>query len=302
MPTVVSERPALSLVAPPTKRLAVIEAAQEAERRGFPAIACPTIAGALGFVTSLAHATSSIRFFTSIQGIYGVHANEMGALSSHVQEVSGGRFQLGLGVSHEAMTSRLGVVSKTPLADVAAYVDALRANERFGGRLPPIYLAALRDRMLDLALEISDGALWANASRRHTETQVARVRPAHPDAFFAVMIPTVIDDDIEAAAAVNRKTLDVYLNLPNYRNYWRSAGYVDGIDAVEAAVAGGARSGLSALMGDEWLADCTLFGGVDRVREGFAAWAALGVQPVAVMSSTSGGQLKAVGELFDAFA
>lgn len=302
MPPTVSDRPALSLVATPTKRAAVIDAAAEAERRGFPAIACPTIGGALGFVASLAHATTSIEFFTSIQGIYGVHASELGALASHVGEVSGGRFRLGLGVSHHAMTKRFGVRSTTPLLDIREYVDALRANERFGGRLPPIYLAAMRDKMLDLALEIADGVLWANASLKYARRQVARVRPGHPDAYLGVMIPTVIDDDLDAAAAVNRKTLDVYLGLPNYRNYWRVAGYAEGLERVEAALATGERRGLAELMGDEWLADCSLYGPVDRVREGFEAWAELGVQPVAVMSSTSGGQLRAVEELFAAFA
>src|SRR5690606_19358199 len=144
-------------IATPSKRRAVIEAAQEAERRGFPAIACPTIGGALGFATSLAHATSSIEFFTSIQGIYGVHATELGALASHIDEVAGGRFRLGLGVSHHAMTKRLGVRSATPLTDIREYVEALHANERFGGRLPPIYLAGMRDKMLDLALGLGDG-------------------------------------------------------------------------------------------------------------------------------------------------
>jgi alkanesulfonate monooxygenase SsuD/methylene tetrahydromethanopterin reductase-like flavin-dependent oxidoreductase (luciferase family) len=302
MPSAVPALPGLSLVATPTKRRAVIEAAQEAERRGFPAIACPTIGGALGFITSLAHATSTIEFFTSIQGIYGVHATELGSLASHVGEVSGGRFRLGLGVSHHAMTKRLGVQSDTPLVDIREYVAALHANERFGGRLPPVYLAAMRDKMLDLALDIADGALWANASLRHARVQVNRVRPAHPDAYLGVMIPTVIDDDVEAAAAVNRKTLDVYLGLPNYRNYWRAAGYGEGLVHVEAALANGERTGLAALMGDDWLADCSLYGPVDRVRDGFAAWAELGVHPIAVMSSTSGGQLHAVSELFAAFA
>jgi alkanesulfonate monooxygenase SsuD/methylene tetrahydromethanopterin reductase-like flavin-dependent oxidoreductase (luciferase family) len=302
MPPAVADLPALSLVATPTKRRAVIEAAQEAERRGFPAIACPMLGGALGFITSLAHETTEIEFFTSIQGIYGVHAHELGAVASHVDELSNGRFRLGLGVSHHAMTKRLGVQSPTPLVDIREYVDALRANERYGGRLPPIYLAAMRDKMLDLALDIADGALWANASLRHARTQVARVRAAHPDAYLGVMIPTVIDDDVDAAAAVNRKTLDVYLRLPNYRNYWRAAGYGEGLERVEAALANGERDGLAVVMGDEWLADCTLYGPADRIREGFAAWADLGVHPVAVMSSTSGGQLHAVRELFSAFA
>ncbi len=52
------------------------------------------------------------------------------------------------------------------------------------GELPPIYLATLRDKMLDLALTVADGAIWANASRRYMPTQVARVNAA-----VAIVLP-----------------------------------------------------------------------------------------------------------------
>jgi alkanesulfonate monooxygenase SsuD/methylene tetrahydromethanopterin reductase-like flavin-dependent oxidoreductase (luciferase family) len=294
--------PALSLVASPGKRQAVIAAAQEAERRGFAGIACPMLGGALGLCASLAHATDEIPFWTAIQGIYSSHANELGTFASHVAEVSGGRFRLGLGVSHDAMNKRLGVPPATsPLSDVRSYVDALRANERFGGPLPPIYLAAMRDRMVDLALNAADGVLWANAALSYTAGQAARARKERPDAFLANMIPTVIDEDIDAALAVQRKTLTTYVRLPNYRNYWRAAGYVEEMDALEAAAAAGERDRLPELMSDAWLRDCTISGTVEQVRAGFEEWMDAGVRPIAVMSSTSGGQLKAVAELFAAY-
>ena len=44
------------------------------------------------------------------------------------------------------------------------------------------------------------------------------------------MIPTCISDDVEAAKAVNRRTLTRYTMLPNYRNYWKEAGYVEEMD------------------------------------------------------------------------
>ena len=55
---------------------------------------------------------------------------------------------------------------------------------------------------------------------------------------------------------------------------------------------------LESTMSDAWLADCTLFGDADTVLDGFGRWKSIGVEPIAVMSSTSGGQAKAVGELF----
>ena len=88
------------------------------------------------------------------------------------------------------------------------YVARIRAVERSAGPMPPIYLATLRDKMLDLALEVADGAIWANASLRHMPTQLARIESTRPDTFFlANMVPTVIDADRDAARAIHRRTL-----------------------------------------------------------------------------------------------
>lgn len=296
--------PALSIVASPGKRRAILDLAVEAEQRGFPALACPTLGGALGLCVSLAHVTRSIRFFTAIQGIYGTARSEIGALASHIHELAGSdemgaRFALGLGVSHEPMVKRLGVTMGPPLSDMRSFVEGLRSDQKYSGPLPPVYLAAMRNKMLDLAVEIAEGSLWANASHRHTSEQVRRIPGARrPEFFVANMIPTVISEDRAAAAAINRKTMAVYVRLPNYRNYWKAAGYVEEMEAIEAAIAAGNRDDHSAFMSDAWLADCTLFGTPDEVRAGFERWYDIGVQPIAVMSSTSGGQIKAINELF----
>jgi hypothetical protein len=56
-------------------------------------------------------------------------------------------------------------------------------------------------------------------------------------------------------------------------------------------------------MSDRWLADATLFGSASKVRDGIAAWQEAGVStPILVPSSASGNQLKAVEEIFAAFA
>jgi alkanesulfonate monooxygenase SsuD/methylene tetrahydromethanopterin reductase-like flavin-dependent oxidoreductase (luciferase family) len=115
------------------------------------------------------------------------------------------------------------------------------------------------------------------------------------------MIPTVIDDDVEAARAINRKTMRGYVILPNYRNYWREAGYAEEMDAIEKLLAEGRRDDVVSAMSDAWLDDCTLSGSVDRVRNGLAAWYDAGVTPIAVMSSTSGGQAHAIRQLIDAY-
>jgi hypothetical protein len=117
------------------------------------------------------------------------------------------------------------------------------------------------------------------------------------------MIPTCISDDRDAAKAVNRKTLTGYALLPNYRNYWKEAGYVEEMEAVEKALAAGQRDRIPELLSDRWLADTTLFGSAAEVRAGVDSWVAAGVStPILVPSSAVGNQLKAFEELFQGFA
>jgi alkanesulfonate monooxygenase SsuD/methylene tetrahydromethanopterin reductase-like flavin-dependent oxidoreductase (luciferase family) len=299
-----SPLPYVSLVSTAGKRSATLELASEIERRGFSGIAVPSLGDTLALCTSLAHVTSSIQFLTAIQPIYRASANEVASTASYLHEVTQGRFRLGLGVSHQAMNKRVqGAAPGRPLSDMRAYVEALAASQRFTGPLPPVLLASLRDRMLDLATEVAQGALWANCSRSAVAQQRNRVEGAARDDFWcANMIPCVIDDDRAAAAAINRRTMTTYVTFPNYRNAWRSAGYVEEMDAIEAVLASGDRDRLPHVMSDVWLADCTLFGTVDDVRQGLEAWQSIGVTPIAVMSSTSGGQHRAIRELFDAYA
>ena len=295
--------PAISLVASPTKRQAILDIAVDAERRGFAGIACPSLGGTLGLCVSLAHATSTIPFWTSIQPMYYSHPVELGNTAAHIHEVSGGRFGLGIGVSHGPVVQRLGVATGKPLSDIDNYVQTMRANERFSGQLPQIFLATLRDKMLALSTEVSQGAIWANASLRDISRQVTSVPEALRGQFFmSNMVPTVVSEDLDAAYAIHRKTLTGYVSLPNYRNYWRVAGYDKEMDNIESIIATTPKESLAEqlqqAMTDEWLRDCTISGNASQVREQFTAWANAGVLPIAVMSSTSGGQAKAVAELF----
>ena len=295
--------PALSVIGSANKRAAILELAAEADRRGFAGLAVPGTGGSLAMCASLAHVTDSIPFWSSIQPIYLAHPTEVGASAAHIQEVSGGRFRLGLGVSHTRILDRMGLSTGKPLSDMRDYVANVRKVESGAGAMPPILLAALRDKMLDLAVEVAEGALWANASQSHTPVQVARIPSERRESFhLANMVPTIIDEDVHAARALHRRTLGGYIVLPNYRNYWRVAGYAEEMDAIEAALETGDRDGATAAMSDRWVDDCTISGSPATVRDRLAGWAEIGVTPIAVMSSTTGGQAKAIQQLFDLYA
>jgi len=222
-----------------------------------------------------------------------------------MHEVSGGRFSLGIGIAHGPSYVRMGVTPGKPLADTRAFIEKFRAETSFGA-LPPIIVAALRKKMVALAGELAQGVVFANASRSHMARSLAALPVAKrnsPDFFIGDMIPTCISDDVEAARAVNRKTLSRYAELPNYRNYWKEAGYVEEMTAIEKALAENRREDVPKYLTDRWLADNTLFGPAAKVREGVAAWRAAGVHtPILVPSSAAGNQLTAIDEVFAAFS
>jgi alkanesulfonate monooxygenase SsuD/methylene tetrahydromethanopterin reductase-like flavin-dependent oxidoreductase (luciferase family) len=265
----------------------------------------PSIFGNMAQSTALALATERITFATAIAPIYARTVEDFAHSAAYIHEVSGGRFRFGIGVAHAPSHIRMGVTPGKPLGDIRAFVEKFRSYEGIG-ELPPIVLAALRKRMVALSAEIADGVIFANASRSHMAESLSVIPPekrSNPAFLVANMIPTCISDDIEAAKAVNRRTLTRYTTLPNYRNYWKEAGYVEEMAAIERAVAEGRQNDIPSLMSDRWLADATLFGPATAVREGVAAWRAAGVTtPILVPSSAAGNQLKAVEEIFAAFA
>jgi len=296
--------PAIALAAVPGRRNAILDLARESERRGFAGLYCATVGDAMGLCYALALVTERIPFGTAIANLYTRHASDFAQSAAFIHEISGGRFQFGVGVSHAAMNDRLGVTTGRPLADARTFVEALRAVPRVG-ELPPIVLAGLRKRMVSLAGEIGEGVVFANVARSHVPRTLDALPPDKRDApgfFVGDMIPTCISDDRDAAAAINRRSLTMYLGLPNYRNYWREAGYEEEMGAVERAIEAGRRDTLPKLMTDRWLADVSLFGPATEVREGLEAWFDAGVRtPILVPSSAAGNQLKAFEELFAAF-
>jgi alkanesulfonate monooxygenase SsuD/methylene tetrahydromethanopterin reductase-like flavin-dependent oxidoreductase (luciferase family) len=298
-----SSLPAVALAAVPGRRRATLDLAREIEARGFSGIYCASFGDGMALCQSLAHTTSRIRFGTAIANLYTRSPADYAQHASFIHELSGGRFCFGVGVSHEAVNRRFGVTGGRPLADARRFAEGFAAAL---GELPPLVLAALRTRMVALAGEVAGGVVFANVARSHVPASLSALpaaKRADPGFFVGNMIPVCISDDRAAAAARNRRTLQMYLGFPNYRRYWREAGYGDEMDRVEKAQAAGERERVHELVSERWLADVSLFGSAAEVREGVAAWRAAGVTtPILVPSSAAGNQVKAFEELFAAFA
>jgi len=297
-----TQLPAMSLAAVPGRRHKILEIAQEVEKRGFPGIYGPSLGDSLSLCTAIAMVTSEIKLGTSITPIYTRNVADFAGTAGFIHEISNGRFSFGVGVSHEPAMSRMGIKQGKPLADMRQFVADLRAVPRVGD-MPPIVLATLRNKMIALAEEIAEGMVFANGARSHMASSLSVLSDAarsNDDFYIGNMIPTCISDDKAAAMAVNRKTLTSYAFLPNYRNYWKEAGYEEEMNGVEEALAANDLDRVPECLSDRWLADTTLFGTASEVREGIEAWFDSGIKtPIIVPSAVSGGQLQAIQEFFD---
>jgi alkanesulfonate monooxygenase SsuD/methylene tetrahydromethanopterin reductase-like flavin-dependent oxidoreductase (luciferase family) len=298
--------PAISLVAVPGRRRQTLEIARGIERRGFSGIYMPSRWGNIAQCVGLALATERIRFGTAIAPIYAQTAEEFAMNAAYIHEVSGGRFRFGIGVAHAPTHQRLGITVGKPLADTRAFVDKIRSFEGIGA-MPPIVLAALRKRMVALAAEIAQGVLFANASLSHVTASLsvipAEKRTADSDFLIGNMLPVCITDDEGAALALHRRRLERYVLLPNYRNYWKEAGYHEEMTAIEKALAENRRDDIPHYLTDRWIADNTLYGSATKVRDQLSEWYAAGVNtPVLVPNSINGNQLTALDEIFSTFA
>jgi alkanesulfonate monooxygenase SsuD/methylene tetrahydromethanopterin reductase-like flavin-dependent oxidoreductase (luciferase family) len=297
--------PAISLVAVPGRRRQTLDIAREIERRGFAGIYIPSRFANMAQCTALALATEHILFGTAIAPIYARTAEDFAHSAAYLHEVSGGRFRFGIGIAHGPTYQRLGVTPGKPLSDIRTFVGKVRSYEGIGP-LPPIVLAALRKKMVALAAGIAEGVIFANASLSHMPQSLAAVpSPKRSDPNFLIgnMLPVCVSEDVDAAKVLLRRRLVHYAFLPNYRAYWKEAGYVDEMSAVEQAIADNRTDDIPKFLTDRWLADNTVFGPPANLREGVAAWRAAGVNtPILVPNSVAGNQITALKELFAAFS
>lgn len=297
--------PALNLIAEPGRRRAALELAREIERRGFTMIQVSSSYANMAQCTGLAQATERIAFATAIAPIYAQTTEEFAQTAAYIHEISGGRFQFGIGVAHGPSYVRMGVTPGKPLGDIRAFVAKYRSCDTIG-ELPPVILATLRRRMIALAGEIADGMVFANGSRSHMAESLAALPPERredPAFFIGNRIRTCVGADAGEASAVLRRAMTHYALLPYYRNYWKEAGYRDEMEAVERAVAEGRDGDIPRYLTDRFIADLTLSGTAAQVRDGVEAWRDAGIRtPVLVPLSADGDQITALRQIFAAFA
>ncbi|HVM10028.1 MAG TPA: TIGR03620 family F420-dependent LLM class oxidoreductase [Acidimicrobiales bacterium] len=220
-----------------TDRMAAGEAAEFAQRiesLGYSALWLPDTVGRDPFahIAYLASRTSSLVFATGIASIFHRHPGPMKQVAMTLGEQTGDRFVLGLGVSHAPMVAGLRRLDYSkPLTQMREYLQAMDAAP-YGARsgaTPPRLLAALGPKMLELSRDAADGAHPYWTTPEHT----AEARSIlGPDKLLCVEQKVVVTTDAGGARSAARAAVDVYANLPNYRNNWKRLGFGD--DEIDA--------------------------------------------------------------------
>ena len=204
--------------------------AKRVEDWGYGALWIPEAVGRDPFTTGAHLATHTTRLVlaTGIANIYARDPMTMRAGRDTLAELSGGRFLLGLGVSHAPMvTGMRGHEYGKPVATMRAYLDAMEKATYLGPappEPPPVVLAALRPKMLELAATSARGAHPYNVTPEHT----ARARAILGEgAWLCPEQKVLLETDATKARALARKNLAIYLGLPNYRNNLLWLGFED---------------------------------------------------------------------------
>lgn len=204
------------------------EAAAELDEFGYGAL---WVGGSpsLDRVEPLLAATSRVTVGTSILSIWQHTAADVAARTAELNDTHGGRFVLGLGVSHDEIKGGIDhPLVNRPYSAMVAYLDELDAVPRpvpAGQRA----LAALGPRMLELARDRALGALPYLVTPEHTAEARALLGP---DPLLAPELKVILTEgkgapDLETARAVGRDYLTRYLGLVNYRKNWLRLGFTE---------------------------------------------------------------------------
>jgi probable F420-dependent oxidoreductase len=276
-----------------------------AEAEGFDDLWTGETAGPDGF-TPLALAAAWTTRLRLATGIVNPYTRGIPVLAQHataLQDASGGRFVLGLGSSSNVIVERWNQIPFVkPLSRVRAAVEALRpilAGERGPGgfRLeqapatpPPIVLAALRGRMLELAAELADGAftnfLPLSGARRVAETF------GSPDKelvcrFFCIPKPA------EEALPLARRMFAAYGTVPVYAAFFRWLGWAERIDPMVEAWQAGERERALELVPDELVREIFVFGDPAEQHERLQEFAEAGITTFVLSAITGPDELPA---------
>lgn len=205
--------------------------AQAVEKAGYKALWIPEAVGREPFAhaTYLLDHTERLSIATGIANIWARDAITMAAASKTVAELSGGRFVLGIGVSHKPLVSNLrGHNYDKPYSYMKEYLPKMK-SALYRAPEPkeevPILIAALHPKMLALAAEQTRGTHTYFVPPAHTAKVRAQIGP---QPWICAAQAVILERDATTARAMARQYMKTYVpRLPNYTNNLKALGYTD---------------------------------------------------------------------------
>ena len=294
-----------------------LERVRLAERLGYHSVFTTHTAGrdSLTVLGAYAQETEHVKLGTGVLPIYSRTPTAVAQQAQTVDELSGGRVILGLGVSHAITVENWygGHIGK-PVTEMRDYLTAVRAifrgdeppangtkfptRFRFSGFDPnpdlPIYTAGLSPKMLELAGELADGVvLWLCNPEYIRDVVITHVREGRRkagkqlDGFDIVAaIPTAVTDEVDGARATLRADLMPYFLLPFYRRMIERSGYAADVKLFDEAMERGDHGAAATAISDVFLENLAAIGppdiaaaAVERYREAGATSPCIGAVP-----------------------
>ena len=223
----------------------MIDNARRIEGLGFHSLWMATIYSydALTALSVIGCATRSIELGTAVVATHARHPMAMAQQALTASAACGGRFTLGIGLSHRyVIEQQMGLCYDKPVSHMREYLNVLKplletrsvavSGELFSATVdldvpaaptPSLILGALGPAMLELAGTEADGTtLWLTGPRTIAEHTVPIIREAataatRPAPRVIAGMPVVLSDQPEKARAMVDKQLDLYRNIPSYR-------------------------------------------------------------------------------------
>ena len=223
----------------------IIAQAQRAERDGFASGWFANIFGvdAIMAAALCGRETTRLELGTAVVPTYPRHPVAMAQQALTAQAACGGRFALGIGLSHQVVIEMMFGLSyaksyshmRDYLAVLAPLIRAgsvshsgseyrVNANLTVPGATPcPILVAALAPKMLALAGTVADGTItWMTGPKTLREHTIPRIREAaaaagRPAPRIVVGLPIAVTTEVAAAREAAGRIFQVYGGLPSYR-------------------------------------------------------------------------------------
>ena len=267
---------------------AVATLAQRAEQAGLDAFyLAESASDAVVFAQAALGATTHMQVGTEVTNARLRHPAAAAMAASELDEWSGGRFRMGLGVSNPRFNeAALGMSPVSPVDFMRDYVRTMRrllepAGEEAAGpaldrppaRRVPLGLAALQPRMLRLAGEVADSVILSLTTPSSLDSVLDQIRAgAHRRVDgrtprVECVIPTCLDVDHDMARHAGRGVVIGYARHPSATRLFAERGFAEELSQVVSALDAGDTEAAHAVVSAEMVDDFVLLGDLDRCAD-----------------------------------